>query len=45
MDTGREEYIRGPFHLLKCAIDLGLMAVTEVLIKIDDSLDVWDERE
>lgn len=43
-----QEYIKGPFHLVRCAFELGVLALGEMLDKMDDALDVWgdyDDRE
>lgn len=41
--------IRSPFHLVRCAIELGKMAIAEQLYRInrtvDDAMDVWSDPE
>jgi len=48
MESERNEEIRGPFHLIRCAWEIGVLAMGELLEKMDDGLDVWgdyDDRE
>lgn len=39
-----QEYIKGPFHLIRCAWEIGILALGELLDKMDDALDVWPEE-
>lgn len=44
----RNEYIQGPLHLLRCAFEIGVLALGEMLDKMDNAMDVWsdyDDRE
>jgi len=38
-----QTYIEGPLHLVRCAIELGQMAIRELVMQVDEAQDCFGE--